>query len=164
MRAIHPRWDHRQVITMRTLPYLGSAAVVCCLGLTVGATPLQDQKTDKPQDRGRRPRIILRAQPNVGRVPMHSIFSAELVGGADDFEDFYCPTVSWEWSRGNASQSGSDCEPYEPGKSVIKRRYSTEHTFRNSGTFRVYFSLMRRDKEVGTAFINVVVQPGPGEP
>jgi len=149
---------------MRTLRYLGSAALVCCLGLTVGATPLQDQKTDKTQERGRRPRITLKAQPTVGRAPMRSLFSAELVGGSDDFEDYYCPTVSWEWGRGDASQSASDCEPYEEGKSVIRRRYSAEHTFRNSGSFRVYFSLSRRDKEVGAAFINIVVQPGPGEP
>jgi hypothetical protein len=153
-----------RVIGMRRLPYLGSAAAICGLSLTVGATPLQDQKADKPQERGKRPRITLKAQPTVGRAPMRSLFSAELVGGSDDFEEYYCPTVSWEWSRGNASQSSSDCEPYEEGKSVIRRRYSAEHTFRYSGTYRVYFSLSRQNKEVGTAFINIVVQPGAGEP
>jgi hypothetical protein len=150
---------------MRALRYLASGTVVCALGLSAGATPLQDQKkADKAQDRKKRPRITLRAQPTIGRAPMHSLFSAELIGGDDDFEEYYCPTISWEWSRGDASRSASDCEPYEQGKSVIKRRYTAEHTFRNSGTFRVYFSLARRDKEVGTAFINIVVQPGPGEP
>jgi hypothetical protein len=143
---------------MRTLLL---AAVLLSVAFTAGAAPprARAQDTDKQQDR-KRPKITLKAQPTMGRAPLRVLFSAELVGGADDFEEYYCPTVVWEWSRGNASQSKVDCAPYEGGKSTIRRRYTVEHTFRTFGTFRVYVSLVKRDREVGTAAINVVVQPG----
>jgi hypothetical protein len=136
------------------------AAVLLSVAFTAGAEPRQSQDTDKQQDRGKRPKITLKAQPTMGRAPLRVLFSAELVGGADDYEEYYCPTVVWEWSRGNASESKVDCPPYEPGKTTIRRRYTTEHTFRTFGSFRVYFNLVHRDREVGTAAINVIVQPG----
>jgi hypothetical protein len=142
---------------MRTLLLL---AVLLAVAFTAGAAPPQGQDTDKQQNRNKRPKITVKAQPTMGRAPLRVLFSAELVGGADDYEEYYCPTVVWEWSRGNASQSEVDCPPYEAGKSTIRRRYTTEHTFRTFGSFRVYFSLVHRDREVGTAAINVVVQPG----
>jgi hypothetical protein len=135
---------------------LTSAVAVGALCLTVGAVSLGGQKDEKP----RRPKIMLKAQPTMGRAPLRVILSAELTGGSDDFEEYYCPTIMWEWGRGNASESTSDCPPYEPGKSVIKRRYTVEHVFRNFGTFRVYFNLIHRDREVGNASINIVVSPG----
>lgn len=133
---------------------LGITAVVLSLG-----APLLAQKP-APQERGKRPKLTLKANPTMGRAPLRIVFSAELVGGSDDFEEYYCPTIMWEWGSGDASESTTDCAPYEPGKSTIKRRYTVEHTFRNFGTFRVYFNLIHRDKEVASTFINVVVQPG----
>jgi hypothetical protein len=139
--------------------FLMSAAVACCLALSGGAVPLAQQKNEKPQER-KRPKITIKANPTMGRAPLRIVFSAELVGGSDDYEDYYCPTVLWEWGRGNTSEQTSDCPPYEPGKSQIKRRYTTEHTFRNFGNFRVYFTLIHRDKEIDNASINIAVQPG----
>ena len=54
----------------------------------------------------------------------------------DDFEEYYCPTIDWEWGDDTTSESTADCEPYEAGKSEIKRRFTVEHVFRHGGNFR----------------------------
>jgi hypothetical protein len=107
-----------------------------------------------------RPRIVLRAQPPVAVAPARIVLTAELVGGADDFEDFYCPTVTWEWGDDTTSETTVDCEPYEAGKSAIRRRFTVQHVFRNEGTQKVFFRLKRRNKEVAAAWVTVSVRPG----
>jgi hypothetical protein len=98
-------------------------------------------------------------------APARIVLTAELNGGANDFEEFYCSGVEWEWGDGTKSESSSDCAPYEAGKSEIKRRYTVEHVFR-AGVYRVMFHLKRHDKTVGNATINIQVRPGlrDGEP
>jgi hypothetical protein len=118
---------------------------------------------NKEQDSKQRPRLNLRAQPPVGITPARIVLSAELVGGSDDFEEYYCPTVEWEWGDDTRSESTSDCAPYEAGKSEIKRRYTVEHTFRRAGAFKVYIRLKHRDKEVAASSTNVQIQPGAQE-
>jgi len=89
-------------------------------GFTVAAVlPVLAQKDDAPlkQDRGRRPKLTLRADPTVGFSPSKVRLTADLVGGDNDFSEFYCPTVEWDWDDGTHSEFASDCEPYEPGKS-----------------------------------------------
>ena len=44
-----------------------------------------------------RPRITLSARPPVGTTPQRVVLTAELVGGTDDFEEYYCPTIEWDW-------------------------------------------------------------------
>ena len=90
-------------------------------------------------------------------APARVVFTAELTGGANDFEDFYCGAVEWEWGDGTKSESSSDCAPYEPGKSEIKRRFTVEHVFRlgRPNGYRVTVHLKRRDKSVGAATVNV---------
>jgi hypothetical protein len=53
-----------------------------------------------------------------------------------------------------------DCDPYESGKSQIRRRFTTEHVFRRPGQFKVYFHLKRKDKTVASASATLQVQPG----
>jgi hypothetical protein len=138
----------------------------------------------------KKPSIKLKAQPPVGFSPMRVVVTAELTGGANDFEDFYCATVEWDWDDGTKSEAKADCDPYEPGKSEIKRRYVGEHTFRanvgdvnpNSslrapGTagggavdsqmpqnlqFRVRFTLKQKGKTVGSGQTTVEVRQGVG--
>ena len=104
--------------------------------------------------------------------------TAEVKGGANDFEDFYCASVEWDWGDGTKSQSQIDCDPYEPGKSEIKRRYVEEHTFRGTGMtssatvdptgnqqqpaqqYRVRFVLKQKDKTVGSGSTTVEVRSG----
>ena len=92
-------------------------------------------------------------------APSKVTLRAELVGGANDYEDFYCPTIEWDWDDGTMSESTSDCEPYEAGKSEIKRRFTIEHVFR-AGYYHVAFRLKRRDKAVAAATTTVQVQGG----
>jgi hypothetical protein len=81
-------------------------------------------------------------------------------GGADDYEDFYCPSVEWDWGDGTKSGNSEDCDPYEAGKSTIRRRYSIEHVFRQPGTFQVAFRLKQRDRVIANSSANVQVRAG----
>jgi hypothetical protein len=139
------------------------AAAASLLVAAALAMPASAQKADKDKDKdakdNQRPRVQLKAQPVIAMAPARVVLTAEIVGGPNDFEEFYCPTVQWEWGDGTQSESASDCAPYEPGKSEIKRRYTVEHTFR-AGAYRVMFHLKRRDKSVGAASVNIQVRPG----
>jgi hypothetical protein len=131
--------------------------------LTLAAAPgMARAKQDTPKDPKEkpRPRITLRAQPLVAVAPARVVLTAELVGGANDFEDYYCPTISWEWGDDTTSESTVDCEPYEAGKSEIKRRFTVQHIFRQEGSQKVFFRLKRGKKEVGAAWVTVAVRPG----
>src|SRR6478672_5376428 len=103
--------------------------------------------------------MSLRAHSAISMAPARVVFTAELACGANDFEEFYCPAVEWEWGDGTKSESSSDCAPYEPGKSEIKRRFTVEHVFR-TGVYRVMFHLKRHDKMVGSAMVQIQVRPG----
>ena len=137
--------------------------LVTAIGLALLPAWASAQQKPEGREQDRRPRLTLRAQPPVGIAPARIVFTAELVGGANDFEDFYCPTVIWEWGDDTQSESTLDCEPYEPGKSEIRRRFTVEHQFRRSGGYKVFFRLKKRDKPVGAASVTVQVQPGAGE-
>jgi hypothetical protein len=135
------------------------AAACLALAAMPGVARAQ-QNTQKDQKENPRPRIILRAQPLVAIAPARVVLTAELVGGANDFEEYYCPTISWDWGDDTTSESTVDCEPYEAGKSEIRRRFTVEHVFRQEGSQKVFFRLKRRNKEVGTASVTVAVRPG----
>ena len=126
-----------------------------------GSTMVLGQQAENPD--GLRPKIALRATPAVGLTPARIVLSAELVGGADDFEDYYCASIEWDWDDDTKSESTSDCEPYESGVSEIRRRYSVEHVFKRAGAYRISFRLKQRDKQVGAASVTVNVRPRPGE-
>ncbi len=112
--------------------------------LAVGAHA-QDKAKDKDQDK--RPQLKLTARPPLGMSPQRVVLTAEIVGGPDDSEDFYCPTVEWDWGDFTQSESTADCEPYEPGKSSIKRRCTVEHVFRGALTTSS-LRLKKRDKAI----------------
>jgi len=142
---------------------LRRAFVAATAGLAIAApaAPLAAQKGDKSKDQDtNRPRITLRAQPVVAVSPARIVLTAELVGGPDDFQEFYCPTVEWAWGDDTVSESTVDCDPYEAGKSQIKRRFTVEHVFRRAGVYKIYFHMKRKDKLLGSASVTVQVQPG----
>ena len=107
----------------------------------------------------------LKASPSVSFAPARIVVVAEVKGGSDDSEEFYCPTVEWEWGDGTVSTAEADCNPYEAGKSQIKRRYTVEHQFRNAGGFKISLRLKKGNKVAAMA--NAVVQVraglGPGD-
>jgi hypothetical protein len=137
--------------------------LLVCVGLALLPALTSAQQKPEGREPDRRPRLTVRAQPQVGIAPARIVFTAELVGGANDFEELYCPTVLWEWGDDTQSESTLDCEPYEEGKSEIRRRFTVEHQFRRSGAYKVFFRLKKRDKPVGAASITVQIQPGAGE-
>jgi hypothetical protein len=141
----------------RRLPL--AALTAACVALGVQGTAAQPAEPSGDT----RPKIALRAQPSVGMTPARVVLTAELLGGADDFEEYYCPSVEWAWGDDTVSQSTSDCEPYELGVSSIRRRYAVEHVFRRPGTFRVYLRLKQRDKVVGSGTVSVIVRARPGD-
>ena len=101
------------------------------------------QKPDRA-DQNKKPSISLRANPPVGFSPLRVVVTAELKGGANDYEDFYCASVEWDWGDDTKSESKADCDPYEAGKSEIKRRFVQEHTFRSRERIRLCRSGWRR--------------------
>lgn len=132
---------------------------LAALALTAAGSAVLIAQNSKDIE-AKRPRMSLRAQPVVSIAPARVVLTAEITGGPDDFEEYYCPTVEWEWGDGTTSESSADCAPYEAGKSVIKRRYTIQHVFRRDGATKVYFHLKRKDKIVGSASTVIQVQPG----
>lgn len=141
------------------------AGLLCLVLTTAIATAAQrDAKNgkDAKDENGKRPKLTLKAQPPITISPARVVLTAELVGGANDYEDFYCPTVAWDWGDGTTSESTLDCQPYEAGKSEIKRRFTIDHRFRGQGSRLVSIRLKRNDKVVATASVTIQVQPGVG--
>jgi hypothetical protein len=136
--------------------------VGAALSLVVASTAVSAQKTDKSAkaDETGRPRFSLKAQPASGIAPARVVLMAELTGGANDFAEYYCPTIRWEWDDGTSSESASDCEPYEAGKTEIKRRFTVEHRFDRAGTYKVYVRLKQRDKDVVASSVTIQIHPG----
>ncbi len=136
--------------------FLCASAAWVCLCLPMAA---QKDGKDARDKEDHRPKLTLKAQPVISMAPSKVTLRAELVGGANDYEEFYCPTIEWDWGDGTTSESMSDCEPYEPGKSEIRRRFTVEHVFR-AGYYQVAFRLKHRDKAVASVTATVQVQGG----
>ena len=145
---------------MKHLRRLASAGAVC-VGLAASAVLLNAaQKTDPKETSESRPKLSLKAQPMIAISPARVVLTAELLGGANDYEEYYCPAVVWAWGDGTESENSTDCAPYEAGKSEIKRRFTVQHVFNRQGMYRVTFRLKRHDKAVGFATVNVQIRPG----
>ena len=122
------------------------------------------------EDEIKKPSLSLKATPPIAFSPAKIRVVAEVRGGADNYQDYYCPTVEWDWGDGTISENTQDCDPYEAAKSTIRRRFSAEHTYRLAGNFKVFFRLKRKDKTMGAASASVQIRPGlrdgigPGSP
>jgi len=136
-----------------------SAASLCAFGAVLLA-----QSDPKPKTEPKRPQISLKATPSSGMVPVRVSGVVELRGGDDDFAEYYCPTIEWNWDDGTVSESSNDCEPYESGKSQIKRRFTADHVYRTAGDYRIQFRLKKKDKALAAASASVKIRPGLGDP
>ena len=92
-------------------------------------------------------------------APVRIVFTAELNGGANDLQEYYCPTIEWEWGDDTRSEATADCEPYEAGRSEIKRRFTVEHQYKHGANSRVVFRLKRGAKSFAQATVNNQVRP-----
>ena len=111
----------------------------------------------------KKPSLSLKASPAVSFAPARIVVVAEVKGGADDFEELYCPSVEWEWGDLTTSTAEADCTPYEAGKSEIKRRYTIEHRYRNPGGYKIVLRLKKGNKIVAAANAMVQVRAGLGQ-
>jgi hypothetical protein len=107
-----------------------------------------------------KPTVSVKANPSVGFAPTRIVLTAELKGGVDDYPDYYCPAIEWQWGDDTRSESKIDCDPYEAGKSEIKRRYVFDRVFQTPGDYRVEFRLKQKDKVVGIGSTTVRIRPG----
>ena len=140
-------------------------AVAALCVLAPHSTPSTTAGRQSEEGRDDRPSLSLRSSATVAFSSRELLFIAELEGGADDYQEFYCPSLEWDWDDATKSEATYDCEPYEPGKSEIQRRYSSKHTFQEPGSYEVKFRLKRRDKILIAARTKVTVRyglpPGP---
>lgn len=133
-------------VTHRTL------AVACAVAFAAAGISAFDKT---------KPSLAMRATPASGFAPLKISVTVVVQGGADDYQDFYCPSVEWDWDDGTKSEEKIDCEPYEAGKSEIRRTYRAEHKFEFGGTdFRVQFRLKQKSKTVASTSTTIRVQPG----
>lgn len=119
-----------------------AAAILLSAGMRVPAQSGEKEEKKEPK----RPSLSLKATPGTGMVPARISATAEFKGGDDDFQEYYCPAVEWNWGDGTVSESAIDCEPYEAGVSQIRRRFTQSHTYKRPGAFRIVFRLKHRDK------------------
>lgn len=126
----------------KTAPALLYAAAL--LIAAAGSSSAQSEEKREPK----RPSLSLKATPGTGMVPVRISATAEFKGGDDDFRDYYCPTIEWNWGDGTVSEASADCEPYEAGVSQIKRRYTVQHTYKRAGAFRISFRLKLKDRVI----------------
>ncbi len=142
----------------RRAVYLSVAALTVGLALGVPTNALQ-----RAADDVKKPSVTLKATPPLGFAPLKVRIVADIKGGPDDYADFYCASVEWDWADGTTSEKSEDCAPYEAGKSRIERRFSAEHTFRQGGQFDVAFRLKQKNKVVGLGKAVVRVRTGFGD-
>jgi hypothetical protein len=149
---------------MSKFPRFASAGTTCvalALMLSVASAYQKDDK-DKSAGGDNKPKLTLKAQPVMAIAPARVVFTAELIGGSNDNQEYYCPTVEWQWGDDTSSESNADCEPYQPGKSEIKRRFTMDHAYAHGGPqpLRVQFRLKRRDKTIVATSTNIQIRPG----
>lgn len=135
-------------------------AVVLALGalLLIPANALQAREQGN-----KKPSLSLKATPAVSFAPARIVVVAEVKGGSNDFEDFYCPSIEWDWGDLTTSTAETDCEPYQAGKSEIRRRYTVEHRYKNPGGFKIVLRLKKSNKIVATANTMIQVRAGLGQ-
>jgi len=138
-----------------------SLAAAIAIGAASHPHAAQDDKSDnKDKKDGKRASLSLKANPPIAFSPAKVVVTAELKGGSDTDEELYCPTLEWDWGDGTKSESNADCEPFEAGKSAIKRRFTASHTYNMADNYRVLLRLRRGSKTVVGGNTAIQVKPG----
>jgi len=142
---------------MHLKPGVAQVVILALSALLTSSNALQAREQSN-----KKPTLSVKASPSISFAPARVVLVAELKGGNDD-EELYCPTVEWEWGDFTQSVVEADCEPYSPGKSEIKRRYTVEHQFKNPGSFKIVLRLKKGSKIVGQGTAQVQVRAGLGQ-
>ena len=101
----------------------------------MSGTPITGQDEDDDAE------LRLRATPRVAFAPADVLFVGQIRGGPDDTEELYCPEIEWDWGDDTTSEQTLDCDPYEPGVTEIRRRFSVRHTYNYGGRYEVRLHL-----------------------
>lgn len=144
---------------MRLAPRRCAAAVILTAFVVTGGA-LEARDAEQAAAKRTKPSVTLKATPIVVFSPARVVLTADVRGGDDDFQDLYCATEEWDWGDDTVSKNTGDCDPYEAGKSTIKRRFSADHTFQTAGEYRVQFRLKQKNKVILSGTTEVKVRPG----
>ena len=131
-----------------------------CAGCLAGAVAMAANGDQKESKDLKKPSLTIRTAPAISFSPARVVITAELRGGAPDDPELYCPEIEWDWGDGTRSESTENCEPYEDGKSTVKRRWTITHTFETQGMYRVQLRLKRGTKTIVAGNNTVQVKPG----
>ena len=126
---------------------LATIAFCAATMLLAAGVSIPAQSGDKDEKKEpKRPSLALKVTPGTGMVPVRVSATAEFKGGDDDYREYYCAAVEWNWGDGTVSETANDCDPYEVGVSQIRRRFTGSHTYKRPGAFRVVFRLKNRNR------------------
>ncbi len=131
--------------------------LVVCVAFAIGATNKPANQKDNSKTS-----LSLRASPAMAFAPVRITLSAQLKGDADS-EDFYCPTVQWDWGDGTISESSSDCEPVQPSKSEVQTSFVTQHVYKTGGQYEVRLLLKKAERVVAAASASLNIGRAMGE-
>ena len=92
------------------------------LALALAFTAMTATAADKPK-------LTLKPTPSMAFAPARIVVTADLTGGAADDPQLYCPAVEWDWGDDTKTGESADCEPFQAGKSEIKRHFTAEHSY-----------------------------------
>ena len=127
-----------------------SLALVLSSSVTPGPTPAK----------AKAPSISLKANPAIAFSPARVVVTADLLGGDNDPEELYCPSIEWVWGDGTRSDEAADCEPFEAGKSEVKRHFAADRVFETSGDYKVELRLRQRNRVVAAGSTVIKIRPG----
>ena len=138
-----------------------TAAAIATAALIAGSASGGQRDSSSAQDQrepnDRKPSLSLKLTPPIGFSPLRVHAVAELKG---DNAELYCASIEWDWGDGTLSENSEDCNPYEAGKTEIKRRFTADHTFRQADGYRVSLRLKQKTRVVASSTANVQVRPG----
>jgi hypothetical protein len=135
-------------------------ALVCAMAAVIsGSLAAADDKKDEKS--GKRPSLSLKAAPAISFSPSRIVVTAELKGEIGNPEEYYCPNLEWDWDDGTKSEAKLDCDPYEAGKSEVRRRFTGDHTYQTAGNYRIQLRLKRGTKIITGGNTTLQVKPGP---
>lgn len=137
-----------------------AAAAILVSGVLVSTVARGAAAPAPGDDKKPKPTVTMKATPLVGFSPARIVVTADVRGGDDAAPDLYCATEEWDWGDDTQSKNTGDCEPFEAGKSSIKRHFTLDHLFEASGDYRVEFRLKQKNKVVARGVTEVKVRPG----
>jgi|GEM_PF-964457 len=141
----------------RRVPVGSSIAIASVFVLVSTSMPAAQSSKD---EKVKRASLSLKANPAISFSPARIVVSAEMRGGASDDPELYCPQVEWDWGDGTRSEANENCDPFEAGKTEIKRRWTVSHTYTTAGNYRIVLRLKRADKTVLSGNTTLQVKPG----